>query len=208
PSQPPDALLPVQWDGASPWCFRIEVERDDAAGEYVVNGFLVRDDSRKPLAEPLLLVPGLVFYRDHVARFDDGNMFHWVRMLRSAGELKIPQKQRNEFLAEIAQFPVLPSMNFPDELSMDQLTLEKPPELKIHPIPPARKIRVEGRVRCGLVRAARPRRFRRPFRGNAAIAESYRARRAQCAAWRWHVWIASGGVVEEVPDGSGPWEIQ
>src|SRR5207245_8283576 len=75
-------------------------------------------------------------------------------------------------------------------------------------VPPARKIRVEGRVRCGLVRAPRPCRFRRPFRGNAAIAESYCARRAQCAAWRWHVWIASGGVVEEVPDGSGAWEIE
>ena len=150
PSQPPDALLPVQWDGAAPWCFRVEVERDDAAGEYVVKGFLVRDDSRKPLAEPLLLVPGLVFYRDHVARFDDGNMFHWVRMLRTAGELKIPQKQRNEFLAEIAQFPVLPSMNFPDELSLDQLTLEKPPELKIHPIPESRW-RTQQRLACSVI---------------------------------------------------------
>ena len=150
PSQPPDALLPVQWDGASPWCFRIEVERDDAAGEYVVNGFLVRDDSRKPLAEPLLLVPGLVFYRDHVARFDDGNMLHWVRMLRSAGELKIAQKQRNEFLAEIAQFPVLPSMNFPHELSLEQLTLEKPPELKIHPIPESRW-RTQQRLACSVI---------------------------------------------------------
>jgi len=150
PSQPPDALLPVHWDGASPWCFRVEVERDDAAGEYVVKGFLLRDDSRKPLAEPLLLVPGLVFYRDHVARFDDGNMFHWVRMLRTAGELKIPQKQRNEFIAEIAQFPVLPSMNFPDELAMDQLTLEKPPELKIHPIPESRW-RTQQRLACSVI---------------------------------------------------------
>src|SRR5256712_13469189 len=77
-------------------------------------------------------------------------MFHWVRMLRSAGELKIPQEQRNEFLAEIAQFPVLPSMNFPDELSMDQLTLGKPPELKIHPIPKSRW-RTQQRLACSVI---------------------------------------------------------
>jgi len=150
PSEPPEALLPVQWDGASPWCFKVEVQRDDAAGEYVVKGVLVRDDSRKPLAEPLLLVPGLVFCRDHVARFDAGDMFHWVSMLRGIGELRIPLKQRNEFLAEIAQFPVLPSMNFPDELAMDQLTLEKPPELKIHPITESRW-RTQQRLGCSVI---------------------------------------------------------
>src|SRR5207253_7800382 len=90
PAQNPEALLPLKWESGPPWAFKVEVRRDDAAGEYIIKGILFRDGAEKPLSEPLLLVSGLVFFTDHVAPFDDGDMFAWLRMLRTARELKVP----------------------------------------------------------------------------------------------------------------------
>jgi superfamily II DNA or RNA helicase len=139
PVQPPDKLVALKWDDGPAWFFKVEVERDDAAADYIIKGLLVRDNGQqRPLTEPLLLVPGLVFFGDHAARFDDGNMFRWISMLRTAADLRVPFKQRADFIAEIAQFPVLPSIQLPEELRIDVLTLEQPPELRIRPMPESR----------------------------------------------------------------------
>lgn len=135
PAQQSDLLHSLKWDDGPAWSFKVEVRRDDAAEEYIIKGSLVRADGQRAMEEPLLVVPGMVFFQDHVARFDDGNMFSWVSELRSAGDLRVPFKQRDEFIAEIAQFPVLPSIQLPEELHIERLTFENPPELTIRPIP-------------------------------------------------------------------------
>src|SRR5206468_1087356 len=105
PAAPPDALLPLRWDAGPPWRFSIAVHRNGGKTEYIVSGVLVRDASQIPVSEPLLLVAGLAFFRDHVTRFDDGGAFRWVRMLRDAETLRVPIGQRSEFLREISRFP-------------------------------------------------------------------------------------------------------
>ncbi|PYS41002.1 MAG: helicase SNF2, partial [Acidobacteria bacterium] len=97
------------------------------------NGLLVRDGSEKPLAEPLLLVPGLAFFSDGVTRFDDGGAFSWVTMLQSAGNLRVPIEQRSDFMAEITRFSVLPPIEMPQELRIVTRALENPPQLKVRP---------------------------------------------------------------------------
>src|SRR2546427_5808286 len=135
-----DVLFPMKWDSGPPWSFKVQVYRDDAAAEYSVKGVLIREGNEKPLAEPLLLVQGLVFFTDHVARFDDGDTFQWLKMLRTVGDLRVPFEQRNDFLHEIADFPVLPFVELPEELRIENLTLTNPPELKIGPMPESRWI--------------------------------------------------------------------
>ena len=134
PSATPETLLPVQWDAGPPWCFKIEVERNDRGGEYIIKGLLVRDDVQIPLAEPLLLVAGLAFFGDRVTRFDDAGAFRWVAMLRSAGNIKVPLGQRSAFLDEITRLSVVPPMELPDELRVENRALEHPPELKVRPL--------------------------------------------------------------------------
>ena len=53
----------------------------------------------------------------------------------SNGHLNVPVAQRTDFIAEIAQFSALPFMELPDELRIEKLPLENPPELKIRPLP-------------------------------------------------------------------------
>jgi superfamily II DNA or RNA helicase len=130
-----DALFPMEWDSGPPWSFKVQVQCDNAAKEYIVKGILTREGDEKPIAEPLLMVRGLVFLSDHVARLDDGNMFPWLKMLRTAGDLRVPFEHRNDFIREIADFPVLPFIELPEELRVEKLTLTNPPELKIRAMP-------------------------------------------------------------------------
>jgi superfamily II DNA or RNA helicase len=125
-------LLPLAWDGGAPWSFKIEVERNGVA--YIVKGLLVRDGGRISLAEPALLVPGLAFFSDRVARFDDGRASQWVSVLRKNGDLHVPAAARTDFMKEIAQFPVLPPMEMPEELRIETLSFEGSPNLTIRPL--------------------------------------------------------------------------
>ena len=133
PAEPADALVPLKWDGGAPWSFKIEVQRDDAGAAYVVKGLLVRDGIERSVAEALLLLPGVVFFPENVARLEGGNAFRWVRMLRQTGDLTVPVAQRNDLLGEIAQFSVLPALDLPEELQIEKIPLESPPELKLRP---------------------------------------------------------------------------
>jgi superfamily II DNA or RNA helicase len=133
PASKDGQLLPLAWDGGEPWSFKIEVERNGAAA-YIVKGLLVRDGGRMSLAEPVLLVPGLAFFADRVARFDAGQTFQWVSVLRKNGDLLVPAAARTDFMKEIAQFPVLPPMELPEELRIETLSFEGSPELTIRPL--------------------------------------------------------------------------
>jgi superfamily II DNA or RNA helicase len=149
PVAPSDELCPLRWDAGPAWLFQVDVERDEAAAEYVIKGFLLRSDDKRPVADPLLLVSGLVFFKDHVARFKDSHMFPWINMLRAAGDVRVPFKQRKDFIAEMAQFPALPSIQFPEDLHIEKLVLDRPPELKIRAMPES-KWRVQQRLACGV----------------------------------------------------------
>jgi hypothetical protein len=136
--KPPDSnsLLLMKWDPGKPWSFRVQVDRDEAAGDYIIKGVLHREADERPLTEPVFLCEGLVFFRDRVARFDHGNMFAWVKMLRKGGELRVPFAHRDDLVHEIAEFPVLPSIELPEELRVEKLPLTNPPELQVRSMPP------------------------------------------------------------------------
>ena len=133
-ANPDDPLLPLKWDAGTPWRFRIEMQRNDDNVAYTLKGILCRDEAQISLATPVLLVPGLVFFQDAVARSDDGDAFQWIQMLRKSGDLQIPIDHKREFLDEIAQFSVLPPIDLPPELSIENRALRNPPELKIRPL--------------------------------------------------------------------------
>jgi len=133
PANPTEPLLPMRWDAGAHYSFKIEVQRASDR-EYVVKGILLHDDKNIPLAEALLLTPGLVFFRDRVARFDDRRAFRWVRMLRTAGELTVPASQIGDFMKEIGQFSSLPPLELPEELRVESRLLRKPAELTIRPL--------------------------------------------------------------------------
>jgi len=137
PSDRNEELQLLAWDDGPPWSVKTEIVRSAVDPEYVVFGYLEREGERLRLAEPLLLIAGLAVFRDRVARYDGGDLAQWVHMLRSAGDLHIPLKQRKEFVTLLAQLPVLPSIDFPQELRIESLVLDRP-ALQIRSLPDSR----------------------------------------------------------------------
>ena len=132
-----EEMRPLAWDDGPAWSVKIQIVRSAADPEYVIFGYLERSDERRPLAEPVLLPPGLVVFSDRVARYDSGDMGPWVEMLRSAGDLHIPFKQRKDLVTLLAQLPVLPAIEFPEELRIESLVLDRA-ALQIRALPESR----------------------------------------------------------------------
>ena len=133
--QTPSAdLQRVEWDEGPPWSFRLSVLRDDQASRYTITGSLRRLNEERPLSDPLVLIPGLVFFEGRVAGFDDAGAFEWISYLRRASHLHIPLKQRTDLIAELAQFPEPLPMDTPNELRVEYREFARPPHLTIRPI--------------------------------------------------------------------------
>ena len=131
PSGLPDKFQPLHWDDAEPWKLEVTVRKDEQAEVFVVSGWLKRDGKQLPVSEPRLLIPGLVFFPDHVARLDEGHGLQWALLLRRTGDLAVPFANRLEFMAEIAQFSVLPSIELPEEITIHPGRFANPPILRI-----------------------------------------------------------------------------
>ena len=142
-------LQSLEWDAGPPWSFRLGVCRDDKAAAYTITGTLRRDNEERPLTDPLLLVPGLVFFNGAVARFDDAGAFEWISFLRRAGHIRIPTKQRGELINELAQFPEPLPMDTPDELRVEPRQFAGPPHLMIQPIKDS--WRQQDRLQCEVI---------------------------------------------------------
>ena len=126
------SMRPLRWDDAGPWEFWLKVTPDDAGKTYAISGELRRGEERLELKTPLLLLSGgLVFWEDRVAPLRDFNAFQWIALLREPGEVPVPARQKQEFLAELLRLPDLPRLDLPEDLRYEEVALAPRPYLKI-----------------------------------------------------------------------------
>ena len=131
-SEPDGALRPLRWDDAGPWEFWLKVAPDEAGKTYAITGELRRGEARLAMETPLLLTSGgLVFWEDRVAPLRDFDAFQWIALLRDQGEVRVPAKQKQEFLAELLRLPDLPRLDLPDDLRYEEVTPAPRPYLKV-----------------------------------------------------------------------------
>ncbi len=127
----PDNFRPLEWDSGNPFAFRMDVQREQESDHYVVTASLRRGDEQRSLADAQLLVPGLIFFENHISRFDDAGAFQWVSFFRKNDKLAIPVEHRNDFIAEIAKFREMPPLAFPDDLRIEPASFLGPPQLSV-----------------------------------------------------------------------------
>ena len=89
----------LRWDDGPPWEFWIDIRlADPDAKRWVWRGTLrrYRGDDRMDLAEPLILLPGLVVQGiGRAARFDDAGIYLWMARLRHEKELSLSEAQQD-----------------------------------------------------------------------------------------------------------------
>jgi superfamily II DNA or RNA helicase len=122
--------LPVAWDEAGTWEFRLEVAPVPEGWE--LKGILRRGEQQLDLKEPLLLhQSGFVVTRTQIARLDDRGAFQWILFLRKNERVVIPFEQRDELLQELLRYPELPPLDLPTDFKYEEIKLTPRPLLTI-----------------------------------------------------------------------------
>ena len=122
----------VAWDEGEPWQFWVEIHKDVFSDAYLVEGSLRRNEEKKNLTDPLLLITGgLIFWQDLAARLDDHGAFSWITLLRKAGSLVVPANQQEELLEKILSLPRWPRLDLPQEIHFEEKLLTPSPLIKI-----------------------------------------------------------------------------
>jgi superfamily II DNA or RNA helicase len=102
----------MRWDDGPTWRFALEIRPELGGKRWSWRGALRRGDrERMDLAEPLVLVPGLVFQGvGRAARFDDVGVMPWIVRLRHEKEIIFAEPQQDIMLGRIlAEARVSPS---------------------------------------------------------------------------------------------------
>ena len=130
-SHPPVLLEDVTPDLDPPWHLAVGVTQDGAKKNWVLAGGLTRGDQTMSLAQPALVVPGLVFWDGRFARLDDAGAFPWVPILRRVGAIAVPVGRSDDLLGQLLQMPSLPRLDLPEELRYTEEAVQPRPRLVV-----------------------------------------------------------------------------
>ena len=123
----------LRWDDGRPWRFVIDARcADPAAKRWNWRGCLRRDEDRMDLAEPLVLLPGLVIQGlGRAARFDDAGIFAWMLRLRHEKEMSLAESQQDTMLGRILGESRFPPGELVEGLRLEEVDLPPKPCLTI-----------------------------------------------------------------------------
>ena len=104
----------LRWDEGGAWKFGVELKSDQSGKRWAWRGALRRNDQKMDIAEPLAVLPGLVFSGiGKLSRFDDCNLADLVKKLREEKEIQLSDLEQDELLAKALE---------KSGVSIDQLT--------------------------------------------------------------------------------------
>ena len=123
----------LRWDDGRPWRFVIETRlADPSARRWVWRGALHRNDDRMDLAEPMILLPGLVVQGvGRAARFDDAGVFAWMLRLRHEKEMTLSEAQQDTMLGRILGESAAPASELIEGIALAQVDLPPTPCLTV-----------------------------------------------------------------------------
>ncbi|QDT65040.1 DEAD/DEAH box helicase [Calycomorphotria hydatis] len=116
---------PISWDDAGAWDLTVNVARGPGGDDWQLSGEIVRDEEKKPLSAARMLVPGgLVILGNQIAKLRDFEAYAWVHLLRSGEPVIIPDGDEIEFVDRMLDMPVLPRLDLPEELHLEEVRTE------------------------------------------------------------------------------------
>jgi len=107
----------LTWDEGDAWRFRLQMNRSGRKG-WAVSGMLRRGEEHLDLTETVLVTPGFVFTREHVARLAPDTPVAWISHLRKIGSIEAPDKEKDDLLAALLGAPGIPALEVPRNCDM------------------------------------------------------------------------------------------
>jgi superfamily II DNA or RNA helicase len=115
----------MRWDDGPPWRFCLDIRPELGGKRWSWRGSLRRGDpkpDRMDLAEPLVLVPGLLILGvGRAARFDDVGVMTWIVRLRHEKEIVFGEPQQDIMLGRLLAEVRVPGSEFVESVRFDEI---------------------------------------------------------------------------------------
>jgi superfamily II DNA or RNA helicase len=115
----------LEWDAGGPW--RLAIEGGSAEGEgLALRARLRREGEELPFSQLEEILPGGLFRRgNRLAELEPGTAEEWLRSLRHAPEIVVPEAEVAEALTRLAEVPASPAVEL-DDAWQRKIAAEKP----------------------------------------------------------------------------------
>ena len=122
----------VRWDDGQPWRFSLDVRTEAGGKRWAWRGGLRRAEGRMDLAEPLVLLPGLlVLGIGRAARFDDLGVMPWILRLRYEKEITFVEPQQDLMLGRILAETRVPPLELVESIQLEEIVAKPRPCLTL-----------------------------------------------------------------------------
>ena len=122
----------MRWDDGQPWRFSLDIREEPGGKRWTWRGGLRRGDNRMDLAEPLILLPGLlVLGVGRAARFDDLGIMHWIRELRREKEITFIGADQDLKLALLLEETRVPPTELVESMEFEEIVAKPQPCLTL-----------------------------------------------------------------------------
>ncbi len=122
----------MRWDDGQPWRFCLDIRTELGGKRWAWRGGLRRGESRMDLAEPLVLLPGLlVLGVGRAARFDDLGVMPWILRLRYEKEITFVEPQQDLMLGRILAETRVPPPELVETMQLYEIVAKPRPCLTL-----------------------------------------------------------------------------
>lgn len=122
----------MRWDDGQPWRFYLDIRTEAGGKRWAWRGGLRRGDNRMDLAEPLVLLPGLlVLGVGRAARFDDLGVMSWILRLRYEKEITFVEPQQDLMLGRILAETRVPPLELIESIRLEEIVARPRPCLTL-----------------------------------------------------------------------------
>jgi superfamily II DNA or RNA helicase len=122
----------VRWDDGQPWRFYLDIRTEAGGKRWAWRGGLRRGENRMDLAEPIVLLPGLlVLGIGRAARFDDLGVMSWILRLRYEKEITFVEPQQDLMLGRILAETRVPPLELVESIQLEEIVAKPRPCLTL-----------------------------------------------------------------------------
>ncbi|TPW03171.1 MAG: SNF2-related protein, partial [bacterium] len=130
---------PLVYDEGPRWQFSMTVEALPGEDAWQVGGMFFRPDERMTPTEPILVMKNGLLVRSGIVGFmEPGPWQEWIELIRRTGPVRVPFRDKEEFLRLFWASPLPPTVDVPDELKLSEATAIAVPRLVLTRPPIAR----------------------------------------------------------------------
>ncbi len=123
----------LAWDSEIPWEFCLNLTFEEKKQKWQLDGELRRDQETMALSAAKLIVPGGMFItKDKICRLVDFQAFEWIRTIKEEGPILVKEGEQEELVDRLLEQSVLPRLELPEELQLEEVHLDPVPSLAIH----------------------------------------------------------------------------